>query len=207
MLMWQPAAWAAAWPAAAIRDTVVAITSDPAFAVRVGPSLLERILGFVSRHVWRLISALEGTPAARYAALAALAVVALAIVARLVVSMRSDTAIRRLRTGRAGGGAGDALAEAHRLAAAGDYTAAAHALYAAVLGRVVQGHRIRIDPSMTSGDWVRELRRRGSPLTAPFRTFSRRWDRIIFGTGQCTPQQYEALLADAMPMLGQQAAA
>jgi hypothetical protein len=203
MLAWQDLRW----PEAAIHDTVVAIASDPAFAVRVGPSLLERILGFVARHFWRLINAMEGTPVVRYAALAALAIVVLALVARLLVSLRGDTTIRRLRTGRAGAGGGDALEEAHRLAAAGDHTAAAHALYAAVLGRVVQGHRIRIDPSMTSGDWVRELRRRNSPLTGSFRTFSRRWDRIIFGTGRCTPEQFDALMADAMPMLAQRAAA
>ena len=53
---------------------------------------------------------------------------------------------------------------ARELAAAGDYTGACHALYAAVLEALARDGALKRHASKTSGDYVRELRMRGSPV-------------------------------------------
>ena len=92
----------------------------------------------------------------------------------------------------------DPWAEAENLAAAGDYMRAAHALYQAVLRRLADHERIRVHSSKTSGDYARDLRRRGSPLAAGFQAFGRRFDRVVFGAGVCTADDFAALRRDAL---------
>jgi hypothetical protein len=101
----------------------------------------------------------------------------------------------------------DPWLEAERLAAAGDFMGASHALYQAVIRRLAGTERIRLHASKTSGDYVRDLRRRGSMLTASFQQFGRRFDRVVFGKGVCTSEDYHALRADALAIPDRQAAA
>ena len=100
----------------------------------------------------------------------------------------------------------DLWAEAERLAETGDYTSAAHALYQAVLRRLADSERIRLHASKTSGDYSRELRRRGSPVAAPFQQFGRRFDRVIFGVGVCSPREFDAMLREASVIADRQVA-
>ena len=112
---------------------------------------------------------------------------------------------------RKGGGARasrlDPWTEAERLAGVGDYMGAAHALYQAVLRRVAATERIRLHASKTSGDYVRDLRRRGSPMTTAFQQFGRRFDRVVFGKGTCTADDYAGLRSAAMEIPERQVAA
>jgi hypothetical protein len=113
--------------------------------------------------------------------------------------LRDDQA--RIRFGGRGGRHVDAWAAAQRLAAEGRYTEAAHALYRAVLERLSASDGVRLHPSKTSGDYVRELRRRGSGSATLFRAFARRFDTVIFGTGVCEADDFQALMRDAEPMI------
>jgi len=87
--------------------------------------------------------------------------------------------------GRGGRTAEDPWRAADALLAAGRLEEAAHALYRAVVESVTRTEKIRLDPSKTSGDYVRELRSRGSPRTSSFRDFSRRFDVAVYGHGGC----------------------
>jgi hypothetical protein len=99
-------------------------------------------------------------------------------------------------TRRAGGGArsDDPWSEAATLAARGDYTAAAHALYGALLARLARRERLRRHPSKTAGDYARELRALASPAQAPFRAFARDYDVVVYGIGTCDAGRYARLL-------------
>jgi hypothetical protein len=84
------------------------------------------------------------------------------------------------------------LARAH--AAAGDYTAAAHTLYAALLGVIARRGEVELHESKTIGDYLRELAARSSATLARFREFARSYETVIYGIGYCDRDRYERLL-------------
>jgi hypothetical protein len=87
------------------------------------------------------------------------------------------------------------------LAAAGQYTDAAHALYAALLEGVARREQLRLHPSKTAGDYLRELRRRSSQLVPTFRDFARLYEVVVYGLGSCDRDRYERLYVLATGML------
>jgi hypothetical protein len=87
------------------------------------------------------------------------------------------------------------------LAAAGDFTAAAHALYAALLARLAQRERLTRHPAKTAGDYARDLRALGSRAHAPFRRFARDYDRVVYGLGACDQAHFARLLEAANGIL------
>ena len=91
---------------------------------------------------------------------------------------------------------------AQELASRGDYTSAAHALYAAMLDRAARDQQVRLHPSKTVGDYVRELRVRSSSLFGRFRDFARTYEVVIYGVGTCDEARYQRLLALAVPVAG-----
>lgn len=93
------------------------------------------------------------------------------------------------------------MREAERLAGEGHYSEAAHALYQGVIQQLARNGQVRPHRSKTSGDYVRELRAHGSPAQQSFRRFGRRYDRILFGDGRCDAAGFEALRADAQPVI------
>jgi hypothetical protein len=95
----------------------------------------------------------------------------------------------------------DPWSASQQLAAAGDYTSAAHALYAALLESAARAEHIRLHPSKTVGDYVRELRVRSSSLFARFREFARSYEVVIYGVGSCDEARYQRLLALAVPIV------
>jgi hypothetical protein len=184
------------WPARAIQDTVDAIivAGGKVYRRDVGQSILDRVLDMLGRIVREIFEFARGIPNGRLLAQIAGAIIVILIILRIIFASRlRDEARIRIGRGRAGGSA-DAWAEAQALAAAGDHTSAAHALYAAVIERLAAREGLRLHRSRTSGDYARELRRRGSPSHAAFRAFSRRYDRIIYGDGTCSAGEYAALL-------------
>jgi hypothetical protein len=95
----------------------------------------------------------------------------------------------------------DPWALAQSLAATGDFTAAAHSLYAALLENAARAQQVRLHPSKTAGDYAREMRARRSPLFAGFRRFADQYEVVIYGDQMCDRDRFERLFALAVPML------
>ena len=195
-------------------DSLITATADTVFSQSAynRVSLWERFWGWVFdliRRVWALadplLSALRRSPVLYWTVIALLAIVVIAVVVRAVYLWRQ----RRLfnaaalawessplrRAGR------DPWTAAEELSARGEFTDAAHALYAALLDRAAQAGQIRLHPSKTAGDYVRELRNRSSSLFTLFRDFARSYETVIYGIGSCDAERYHrlrALAGDAM---------
>lgn len=187
------------WSRAAIHDTVAAIARQAAYRRDLGSSLLDRILRWIYEAYRRFAEALGSVPHARLLATIAASTVIALVIARLVYANRLRATVVDLPNGarRRLGSEADPWHEAEALAAAGRFTEAAHALYRGVLVMLASHKLVRLHESKTSGDYARELRRRGSPAYAAFRRFGQRYDRIIYGTGECNAQDYDGLLDDA----------
>jgi hypothetical protein len=168
--------------------------------------LLERVLDWLGDWIRRLLSAVPEVPNAKWVILGIAIVLLLAIAARFALGVEAEERRRRVRSGSAFGG-GDPLVEADRLAAAGDYTEAAHLLYRAVTERLAAAEQIRLHPSKTSGDYARELRMRGSSVHNEFHQFGRRYDRVLFGIGTCDAAMYAGLREQATRIIRPEARA
>jgi hypothetical protein len=196
------------WNAGAIHDTVGVLLRDPAYQRSFWSSVAGRALLELGRLVSWVFHAIREIPGGSTTVLTILAVILLLIIGRLFLAARwSDDVLFRRKAGGARAFRIDPWGDAERLAAAGDYMGAAHSLYQAVIRRIAASERVRIHASKTSGDYVRDLRRRGSPLAGPFQAFGRRFDRVVFGAGVCTANDYAALRAEAMAIPDRQAAA
>jgi Domain of unknown function (DUF4129) len=150
----------------------------------------------------------RGSPALYWAALATLAAILAALAARaawLFYQRRDRGAAERgsgRRGRRVGGGASrEPWALAQELAARGAYTDAAHALYRALLEAIERRERVRLHPSKTVGDYVRDLRARSSSLFGRFRDFARSYETVVYGLGTCDRERYERLRALAAPIV------
>ena len=186
------------WTSGAIHDTVAALVRDRAYRRSIFGSLLGRALTAVVDAVSRLIDWFKHIPGGRTTVVAVVGIVVALVVARVLLKgPRSGDELARRRRGPGRSPRSDLWTEAERLAADGDFTAAAHALYQAVLRRLAGSERIRLHASKTSGDYSRELRRHRSPVAGPFQQFGRRFDRVIFGVGECSSEEFSALLREA----------
>ena len=178
-------------PATEIIDTIDAVFRDPAFErssllQRFGAWLLDLIGSFLIRLDPR------GMPPVVFWLLAStLAVVLLALIARGPRTVRA--AAGRAASIHAAAEAGDAWNSARELATRGDFTAAAHALYAALLGLIAARGEIELHESKTIGDYVRELARRPSALLGRFREFGRSYEWVIYGQGAVDRAGYDRL--------------
>jgi hypothetical protein len=194
------------WGAGDVHETVATLVRDRAYQRSILGSLLGRALLAIVEGVSRLIKAFQQIPGGRTTVIVVVVVIVALIAGRVLLTAQlegDEFTRRRRRVARAV--RADAWSEAERLAAMGDYTGAAHALYQAVLRRLAGTERIRLHASKTSGEYSRELRRRGSPAAAPFQQFGRRFDRVIFGIGECSAQEFEAMLRDASAVTARQA--
>jgi hypothetical protein len=191
------------WSRAAIHDTVAAIVRQGAYRRDVSTTLLDRLLQWLAETFARMVQALGGVPHSRFVATVAAAIVGTLIVARVLYAARlraPDSAVPATARWRASSTA-DPWREAEQLAAGGNFTEAAHALYRAALAMLAAAGLVRLHDSKTSGDYARELHRRGASPYASFRRFGARYDRIIYGTGSCDATQYSMLL-DAARAVG-----
>jgi hypothetical protein len=196
------------WSAGAVHDTVGALLQDPAYHRSFWSSIGGRLLMELGRLVIWFLESVRGIPGGRITVLTIIAIVLLIILGRLFLAAEwSDEVLFRRKAGTTRVTRIDPWTEAERLAEAGDYMGAAHALYQAVLRRLAATERVRVHASKTSGDYVRDLRRRGSPLAPTFQRFGRRFDRVVFGAGFCTAEDYAALRSDARAIPDRQAAA
>jgi hypothetical protein len=135
------------------------------------------------------------------AVLAAALLLALGRAAYLAWVRREQFALGRVRWPEGARAQGDAWELAQRLAARGEFTEAAHALYRALLEAAARQGQVRLHPSKTVGDYVRELRARSSGLLGRFRDFARSYEVVIYGIGTCDRERYERLHALAQPVV------
>jgi hypothetical protein len=135
--------------------------------------------------------------------------IALLIVAAMLVLIHYLR--RRLQDGEAQGAGGDLLRSglrsrdawmtAQELAAQGDFTGAAHALYIALLGNLARRDLLRIHPSKTIGDYLRELRRRPAAPLQTVREFARAYEVVAYGLRSCDADRYARLHALAAQVI------
>jgi hypothetical protein len=201
-------AGAGSWPAPAVHDTVAEIARQSAYDRSVGNTLWQDFWRAVGRALNAIFEFFRGSAAGRNITLLLVALAVAAVIIHFVLAAlaaRNNPADAGARPARERNA--DAWREAERLAAAGQFTDAAHALLAALLSGFAQRGEVRLHASKTAGDYARELARRGSPSRAAFQQFRRRYDGVIFGTGTCDAAGYAALLRDAEPILSRDRAA
>jgi hypothetical protein len=66
-----------------------------------------------------------------------------------------------------------------------------------VLDDLARRGTVRFHPSKTSGDYARELARRGSPAAPAFQAFARHFERIAYGTAITGVEEFEQLATAA----------
>jgi hypothetical protein len=191
------------WSRTAIHDTVAAIVRQEGYRRSLRQSLVERFFDWLGQMFDWLNQSLKGTRYGQAIAIGVAVFLALLVIGRLAYAARLRSESERYKRSERGGtvSTSDAWREAEQLAAAGRFTEAAHALYRATLSLLARRAHLRLHPSKTTGDYVRELRMRSSPAYSGFRQFGRRYDRIIYGHGSCDAESYASLLADANGLL------
>jgi hypothetical protein len=182
------------WTTDAIHDTVAAIARQPAYTTSIKQSLFGRFLRFVFDRLRDLRALLGGSPGIRIVVIGAAALLIVIIVARIIVSRRIENGRGHERTRGAGRHARtDYWQRARELAGAGDHVGASRALYAGVLDDLARSGAVRFHPSKTSGDYARELARRGSPSASAFQVFARHFEQIAYGTASTGAEEFERL--------------
>jgi hypothetical protein len=195
-------------PERTVRRVVQSVYGTPTYN---RTSLWDRFWGFIGEMFSRFIAwlspafgALHKSPPLFWAVLIGLGLLTAAVIARSLYLWRARNAQRVGGSGwskQPGASRGDAWSAAQQLAARGDFTAAAHALYAALLDAGARQNQLRLHPSKTAGDYVREVRKHSSPIFPGFRDFARSYELVIYGLGECNRDRYERLLSLAMPIV------
>ncbi|HEV8410438.1 MAG TPA: DUF4129 domain-containing protein [Gemmatimonadaceae bacterium] len=196
------AAASQSWSVPAVHDTVAAIARQRVYERSLGESAWQQFWRAVGRVMQTIFDFFRGSATGRNVTLLIVILIVAAIAIHFILAtlaargdvVAADSAPARAR-------AADAWREAERLAAAGAFTEASHALLAALLSSFAQRGEVRLHASKTAGDYARELARRGSPARSAFQQFRRRYDAVIFGVGICDADTYAALLRDAAPIL------
>lgn len=200
-------------PDEAIRDTMEAVFAQAGFT-RARPSWLSSLADRVWAWIWDLLRAIlrplletrSDNPVLFWLMVSVFVLILAGILGRLtwVSWQRRKRGIDARPAFPSAGAprfAGDPWTVAQRLAADGNYTDAAHALYVALLEATARRGGVKLHPSKTAGDYVRELRQRSSALFGRFRDFARAYEYVVYGTGHCDRERYERLHALALPIV------
>ncbi len=185
-----------------MHDTVAAIARQSPYERSLGASALRRFFNWLNEMLNSFVNFFKGSSTGRIVTTVIVAIIVVAFIVHLIVStLAAKNDVVSAGALPSGSRTVDAWREAQRLAAAGHFTDASHALLAALLWTFAQRGEVRLHQSKTAGDYARELARRGSPARGAFQQFRRRYDEVIFGVGVCSADEYTALLRDAEPML------
>lgn len=191
------------WTDQAVRDTIAAIARKAAYNRDLDQSLWDRLLQFLLDQARALLEGVSSVPYGRAIVIALVVIAVGLVVARVVMGIRAERAVGAARSVGVMNAQNTAqIAAAEQLAAQGDYTAAAHVLFACILATGSARGEFRFHPSKTSGDYARELRRRATTWLSPFQEFRARYDRVIYGDALCSPDDYRVLLQQAQQMVG-----
>jgi hypothetical protein len=188
------------WPPGAVHDTVAAVARQLAFRRNLRDTIAQRLMMWIGEWIGNIVRMFRHSGGARPLGFAVVALIVVAVVARLVIAARArdDSATSHARRGRKGE-LEDPFVLAEALALEGRFEDAAHALYRGVLLSLARSERLRLDPSKTSGDYARELRARSSSAHQPFRAFARRFDFAVYGHGGCDARLIADLRELAQP--------
>jgi hypothetical protein len=190
----------------AIHDTVEAVFRQRAYARSVvrTPEWLRRFFRWLGELFRSIDLGIDRSPFVFWSSIALLVAIVALVVARVFWA-------RARRVALAGGdgehrarGTGlprDPWLAAQALAARGDFTEAAHALYRALLATLARRGQVKLHPSKTVGDYVRELRSRSSALFSRFRDFARSYEVVVYGVGECDRARWERLRTLAEPIV------
>lgn len=189
----------------AVADAVASVFSASEFDRTIRETIWERIQGVILR-VLRALQSLATTERELFwLVVVVLALILVAVLARagyLLYQRRVLGAVlpgeRRELTRTRGR---DPLLVAQEEAARGNFTDAAHALYLALLESLARREHVRLHPSKTIGDYVRELRARSSSMFNRFREFARSYEVVVYGLGACDRERWERLHELARPIL------
>ncbi len=187
---------------------MAAVFRQAAFVKRQ-PTWIARKIGDFFDWLGGVLQGLSGTrtsnPALFWSIAAIVIAVALAIFARLawVAYLRRTQGVgaRPALRGAPDISRGDPWLAAQQHAASGDFTAAAHSLYLALLTAIARRGLVRLHPSKTVGDYVRELRARSATVFTRFRDFAHAYETVVYGTGVCDEERYATLQQLALPIV------
>jgi hypothetical protein len=190
-----------------VQDTVAAVFRQRAYDRTITQTLWDRAW----RYFWELVSDLlnavgQSKTAGRVIEIIIVVLLVLVLIRIIVQVASGEIAFGGGALGTSHGSPADNWAEAQRLASQGRYTEAAHLLYTALLQSMARRDEVRMHPSKTVGDYVRELRRRSSSLLPRFRDFARSYEVVVYGLGVCDQERYERLYSLANPMVNPPAA-
>jgi hypothetical protein len=190
----------------AIADTVAAVFRDELFARSQRRRILQPVIDWIDGLIDRLFAATNDSPPLYWSLVAAFSLILALLLARAgYLAWLHRTERAELRTpagGRVRGrGVRDPWRVAEELAARGEFTEAAHALYRALLESIARADALRLHPAKTIGDYVRELRARSSARFPRFREFARTYEVVVYGQAACDRERYERLQALAVPLL------
>ncbi|MEP6781464.1 MAG: DUF4129 domain-containing protein [Gemmatimonadaceae bacterium] len=185
----------AQWTDKAIRDSVAAIAKQSAYDRQLAQSLWDRMLRWVFQQLFDLYNVIRHIPHGNLIFYGLLVLGVGLIAARLIIGVNGERVLRgQSRRTTTNVGAATMLANAEKLANAGNYTLAAHMLFSALITVGASRGELRVHPSKTTGDYAGELRRRNASWLKLFQSFRARYDRVIYGDMQCSPDDYAALL-------------
>lgn len=180
---------------ASIADTVAAVLRSSAFAGRGTVSIGQLIAEWIWNLVLRFFGFAQSHPAVGLVFRIALGLALLIVLARIVYGLvvrfaPSVIGVRRFDPRRHA----DWWTTAQALAARDDYTGAAHALYLALIGSAARSGLVSLHESKTTGDYLRELRRKPDAIDLPrFTDFTRSYETVIYGIGTCDRDRFTTL--------------
>lgn len=189
---------------AAIADTVAAVFRGREYALHESVSLWDIIVRWLAQAVMRLFGLAAEHPAVGYVLRTTIIIAVVLIAVRTTYSFvvkRRSPGMTLSRRGQSQ--ASDWWMTAQKLAAGGDYTAAAHALYMALVTAAALRGLVSLHDSKTTGDYLRELRRVASSTdVGQFADFTRSYETIIYGIGTCDSERFARLHTLAASILG-----
>jgi hypothetical protein len=190
------------WSDEAVRDTVAEIVRQAAYQQSISDTLWARVIEWIARVVRRLFELFAGSDNGRIVVAILFAVLVFILVVRLLIGIRANRDdAQSVGSGVTRRRAPDLLAEADRLANAGDYISAAHALCAALLESYAARGDVRLHRSKTTGDYARELRRKQVRYAGAFQSFRLRYDRLVYGSMSMGSTEYQELATAAREQL------
>ena len=190
--------------ASAVAHAVDTVFRHRAYQRSAQQSLLSDILSWLVQAWGNLIDVAARTPGAGLVITWALYVIAAAIALRLgyavVRHYWTTDAFRSVPVGPSD--VGSLWNAAHAFADRGDYTAAAHALYGAMVRTLMLNGVLHTHPSKTAGDYLRELGHAHRPvLFNAFSQFVRAYEVVVYRDATCDAERYARLYALAEPIV------
>lgn len=188
----------------AIADTVAAVLRSRDFVAHNTVSIGQLVAEWIWSAVVRFLGFTASHPAVGFVLKLTLGAILLVILARIAYGLLVRYSPATLGRQHFDSDRGtDWWHTAQQRASDNDYTGAAHALYLALLGIAARRGLVSLHESKTTGDYLREIRRRPDAIDLPrFADFTRSYETVIYGIGICDQERYTRLSNLAAALLG-----